>query len=227
LRTVLVGYAFAVTTPAEVGEVAARVRMHEGVAGPRVVGLVMVEKLLHSMLALVPGLPALVLFATYDPRLAWLSGAVLCAVVVTVLAFRGRLARLRFDARWPRWTRVAQTLREVGHVKVSTLWKLTISTSLILATYVLQEYFLINAVTTLGIVDTWNGFWAGIGLRTLAPFFIGDLGIREASHVVFFGRYGVAPQAAMATSLLMFAVNILLPTLLGLVLLFTKERARS
>ena len=226
-RSVMVGYAFAVSTPAEVGEIAARVRMHDGVAGPRILGLVLVEKVLHSLLILIPGIPALVLYLWGDPLTAWLALVAILVIVVSAALGTPRLLLLRFDETHPRLAPLARTLREIGTVQRRTLASLALATIAILLVYVVQEYLLLNAVTDLGITETWNGFWAGMSVRTLVPIFVMDLGIREASHVLFFGRYGVDASAAMAVSLLMFCINILLPSLAGLAFLFRKEAIRS
>jgi uncharacterized membrane protein YbhN (UPF0104 family) len=54
-----------------------------------------------------------------------------------------------------------------------------------------------------------------------------DLGIREASHVAFFGAYGVDAASAMTVSMLMFIVNVFLPTIVGLGVFLTDRRGRS
>lgn len=227
VRTVLVGYVFAVTTPAEVGEVAARLKLHEGAAGSKILGLVVVEKLLHSALILVPGLPAIALFLWGNAAIAWLIAFAAILILLTTVAVSPRLGSVSFDSRMPRFGSIAKILRAMGSVPRNTFGALAFSTIGIFAIYVAQEYLLMNAVIDLGIVETWNGFWAGMGVRTLAPFFIMDLGIREASHVLFFGRYSVDASSAMAVSLLMFALNILIPSVAGLVLMFWKNSTTS
>ncbi len=227
VRTVLVGYVFAVTTPAEVGEVAARVKLHEGAAGSKILGLVVVEKLLHSSLILVPGLPAIALFFWGNAAIAWLIAVTASVILLFIAAISPRLGTVSFDSRKPRFGSIARMLRAMGSVPRRTLGALALSTVGIFVVYVAQEYLLMNAVLDLGFVETWNGFWAGMGVRTLAPFFIMDLGIREASHVLFFGRYGVDASSAMAVSLLMFALNILIPSVAGLVVMFRKSPAAT
>ncbi|HEX9934008.1 MAG TPA: hypothetical protein VGB38_02325, partial [bacterium] len=54
---------------------------------------------------------------------------------------------------------------------------------------------------------------------TLIPFSIGDLGIREGAAVFFFLRFHVDKVTAFNSSLLLFAINIVFPTLLGLLFL--------
>ena len=55
--------------------------------------------------------------------------------------------------------------------------------------------------------------------KTLLPISLADLGIREGAAVFFFSKLQVGKVAAFNGSLLLFAVNVLLPTFLGLFLL--------
>ncbi len=225
-RTILSGYALGVVTPAEVGDVALRMEVHDEHARTRVAGLVVLEKLTHSLLALVPGLPALVLALTNDIWMALVATALMAVSVGILMKRHHALRRLQLGDRWPRLRPLDEALAAMSDVPPLVLRRVMLWTCGILAVYVVQEYALLNAVTTLGVVGTWNGFWAGIGLRTLAPIFVMDLGIREASHVLFFGRYGIEPAVATTVSLLMFAVNVLLPTLAGVMVFLTDRRRR-
>lgn len=222
--TVVAGYAFAVVTPAEVGDVAFRMYRHERVGRARIAGIVALEKLTHSLLSLVPGIPALVLMLSGDAR--W-SVVALCAMLLVLVAWlfgHHTLERIRIGERFPHLHSVDEALAAFSAVSRRGVSGIVGWTGGILIVYVLQEYALVNAVTSLAPVATWNAFWAGIGLRTLAPFFIMDLGIREASHIAFFGRYGIDAATATAVSLMMFVVNVLLPTLAGLSVFLTERR---
>lgn len=58
---------------------------------------------------------------------------------------------------------------------------------------------------------------ATIFVKTLLPISFGDLGIREGASVFFFLKFNVEKATAFNSSLLLFAVNVLLPTLIGLI----------
>lgn len=225
-KTVLAGYAFAVVTPAEIGDVAFRMHRHDGEGRARIAGIVALEKLTHSLLSLVPGIPALVLMLTGDDRWALLALAGMLLVLSAFLFGHHTLERVKIGDRFPRLRNVDEALASFSAVSRRGVFAIVGWTAGILLVYVVQEYALVNAVTSLAAFETWNAFWAGIGLRTMAPFFIMDLGIREASHVAFFGQYGIDAATATAVSLLMFAVNVLVPTLVGLTV-FLADRRRS
>jgi len=59
--------------------------------------------------------------------------------------------------------------------------------------------------------------------QSLLPVSIGDLGIRESAAAYFFGKVGIAPHAAFDAALLLFAINMLMPSVAGLVLLWRNK----
>ena len=56
--------------------------------------------------------------------------------------------------------------------------------------------------------------------QSLLPLSIGDLGVRESAAAFFFSKIGVAPHAAFSAALLLFVINMLLPSVAGLFLLW-------
>ena len=68
--------------------------------------------------------------------------------------------------------------------------------------------------------------WIFLSKSILPSFnFLSDLGVREVSAVYFFEAFGISPAPVVAASLLIWCVNILLPTFAGaLILLRVKFR---
>ena len=60
----------------------------------------------------------------------------------------------------------------------------------------------------------------------ILPISLGDLGIRESTAIFFFSRAGVPAAAAFNASLCVFAVNILLPSLVGALLVLRIRTSR-
>ena len=66
--------------------------------------------------------------------------------------------------------------------------------------------------------------WVGVALVFFAKSAIpqvtlGDLGVREGAAVFFLGAYGVEAGAAFDAALALFAMNLLLPAVVGAPLL--------
>jgi hypothetical protein len=78
-----------------------------------------------------------------------------------------------------------------------------------------QMYFFINAFTPVSLWHVFLGFAAMMFFKSLLNISISDIGIREAGTVYFFSLLGVPRAAALDASVLMFAVNIVVPSLVG------------
>ena len=79
---------------------------------------------------------------------------------------------------------------------------------------------------------SWRGAALGVALTFYAKSAVpqvtlGDLGVRESAAVFFLGAYGVGAAAALNASLAVFAVNLLLPALLGVPLLLRLRLRRA
>jgi uncharacterized membrane protein YbhN (UPF0104 family) len=80
----------------------------------------------------------------------------------------------------------------------------------------LQLYLLLNAFQNITAFDSFLAYAAMMISKTLLPFSIADLGIREFGLVYFASKVGYAAPAALASSLLLFLINIAAPALVGL-----------
>jgi len=54
---------------------------------------------------------------------------------------------------------------------------------------------------------------------------LGELGVREGVSVFFLGQMGVSAAPAFNAALFIFFINILMPSLIGLIFLFKKNNA--
>jgi len=97
---------------------------------------------------------------------------------------------------------------------------LTIPMLLIIA---LQYYLLLQSVGTISLFRSLlvATFIWGAGL---IPISISGLGVRENLAVYFLGLYGISGSAAVGVSLLVFVINVILPALAGLVILFLRRK---
>ena len=72
-----------------------------------------------------------------------------------------------------------------------------------------------------------NFYWAAILVMFTKTFFpaisLSEIGIREGASVFFLGQMGVNAAAAFDAAIFLFFINILIPSLIGLALLFKKK----
>lgn len=100
------------------------------------------------------------------------------------------------------------------------LFVLFILSLLFVITFCTQLLILVEGLQA---VDVPRGFAAASATfltQSLLPLSIGDLGVRESAAAFFFSKIGVAPHAAFGAALLLFIINMLLPSVAGLFLLW-------
>ncbi|MFA6233232.1 MAG: lysylphosphatidylglycerol synthase domain-containing protein [Bacteroidota bacterium] len=206
------------------------------------IGLTAIDKLATMVITLIAGCCALLLFCWRHPfmdpllltALLSLAGAVVLGIMYrwnarhvhaepadedSPAAEKGYLRRRVDDVR--------ALLRDL---EPPVLRHLFVFSMLFYATFLLQFFFLLSAF---GPVDALSAF-AGIGTVMLVktvipPVTIGELGIREGTSVYVLGHAGILAAAAFNASLLLFAINVFLPSLVGLALLLRlpgREAAR-
>jgi uncharacterized protein (TIRG00374 family) len=223
-RIVLVGYAFSTVTPAEAGDYIARSRMTSSIETSKVVALTLLDKLIHASLVLLIGLPALMSLSMGSSSAGVLAIIAGLLLVVSAGFARRRLTTVSFIQRIASRFRFTNGLQTLHDMPTGSLVRTASFGVGVLLVYVLQEYLLLNALTEASIVQTWQGFWAGMSVRGIAPIFLGDLGIREVTHVYFFGLLGISEAAAVSASLLMFTLNVFAPSIFGLILFLTTPK---
>jgi len=85
--------------------------------------------------------------------------------------------------------------------------------------YILQFCFLALAFQRMHFSTAVSSTIAAIFTKTLLPFSFADLGIREGAAVYFFVKFGIQKVTAFNSAILLFAINVLLPTCIGFIFL--------
>jgi len=89
-------------------------------------------------------------------------------------------------------------------------------TVLFYISFIVQFCLLANAFEEIALWKSISATSATMFAKTLLPVSVGDLGIREGASVFFFMKMGVGKVAAFNGSFLLFIINILFPTLIGI-----------
>jgi uncharacterized protein (TIRG00374 family) len=75
-------------------------------------------------------------------------------------------------------------------------------------------------------ITPWDAFVAissTLLVKSLLPISLGDLGVRESAAVFFFSQVGVLKTTAFNASIMLFLINILIPSLVGLILILKNK----
>jgi hypothetical protein len=101
---------------------------------------------------------------------------------------------------------------EPAHARIQLLLS-----CLLYCVYIVQFCLLAFAFEAIPWTTALTATMSTIFVKTILPLSIGDLGIREGASVYFFMKFNVQKATAFNSSLLLFAVNVLIPTLIGMV----------
>ena len=221
LGAVLGGYPLGLLTPGRVGEYVGRAALLRGVPAGQAAALTLGEKMATLAAVLVGGLAALAHFLTVvmPPSPLWWplavfsalwAGGLLLAILYPSGAGRALGAVLPFR-------RVREALRAFDAIpqrEAGVLLGLSFVRYVVFA----GQFALLAAAFAPEAAPA--ALAAGVALTLFAKSAVhsvtlGDLGIREGAAVYFLGAYGVAPGAAVDASLGVFAINLLMPALVG------------
>lgn len=86
------------------------------------------------------------------------------------------------------------------------------------AIFFIQYYILVCAFEPAPIVQSSLAIFSTMLVKSMLPISVGDLGVRESAAVFFFSKIGVLHSTAFNASILLFMINLLLPSLAGLFL---------
>ncbi len=221
------GMVVGLITPGRIGELG-RSLFLKRIDRLHALGMVFLDKLYAFFVILVSGLWGLVfmLLHTFDSTrfIVWplMAAAILLTVVVISVAchpqwIRGLLYHIslifpirdnlkRFihfmDGFTPRRARQFLSLT-MGYYSV----------------YLVQFCFFAWAFAKAPLPHVLSATSATLFAKSLLPISLGDLGIREGAAVYFFLKFQVSKVAAFNSSILLFATNVLIPSVLGLLFL--------
>lgn len=212
LQSVLIGTAGAITTPLHIGKYATQMWFHAEVPRKTLLALVFINGQILGVFTLLFGLASLSLFFRFTgkPELAslflWLFAVALLALLALALIPKSRLPiphwlNFLLEYSSQEWRRTL-TLGGARHLVSTVQFCLLINACLGDAPMPMEWAFV-------AVSSVWLA-------KALAPFFIGDLGLREATAAYFVGSLGYSAEAGVAASLLIFTMNLLLPALIGL-----------
>ena len=213
------GMTLGTVTPGQIGEFGGRVLGHGSLPAGRIIGLTLVDRLQMICVLGTAGIVSVTVLYHFGPPLTAL------AVSVFGLAFIYLFFNPQFVIRLISRLNLNLLKRPVVQdfieaIAVFRPRQLLTSLAFSIAFYLVvffQMYLLLNSFSEVALVDGLLGFAAMMFLKALVPISLGDLGIREASSVYFYSLRGIANTTSLSASLLLFVINVLLPSLLGLI----------
>ncbi|MFQ5822615.1 MAG: lysylphosphatidylglycerol synthase transmembrane domain-containing protein [bacterium] len=209
-KSLLVGYPLGIFTPGRLGEIGRAFFVQE-IHQIKTLKLVIIDKITNLFITFLFGLVG-ILFLTQNhyrlilqTALLIYTGTLLCPILfpsINKLIFR-RFTEINIFGR-----------KEY----IILLCFSTLFYSIFLGQFLnlILSFQVVNPITA-------SGAAASVFLvKTILPISIGDLGIREGASVFIFDKIGLAAAQAFNASILLFLINIGIPTLIGLWILLKK-----
>jgi uncharacterized protein (TIRG00374 family) len=120
---------------------------------------------------------------------------------------------------------LADKLSALKKIDKNTVYKVAAISVLFFICMLLQYVFLVSAFSH--HFDFVNYLWVGILIffakSIIPPVSIGDLGIRESASVFFISFIGENGSVGFNAAIFLFLINILIPAVIGMFLLFQKN----
>jgi uncharacterized protein (TIRG00374 family) len=225
--SIMLGITLGSFTPVQLGELGGRsIRVNHSKRS-HVVGLTLVDRSQVFLVVAMAGTFSYAFFLTDSTVLAVLAGSI-CAAIILYLYFRLDLVKSVADRIHLRILRhqwiegIIETFTFIGKEHfLSTL----IYSLVWLAIVTLQMYFILSAFVPISLWHVFLGFSAMMFFKSIVNISISDIGIREASTIYFFSLFGVPDAAALSASVVMFAINIIIPSLIGIMFVPKFRRA--
>ena len=101
-------------------------------------------------------------------------------------------------------------------LKYSSILNLIFSTQFVLLVVGLSNDYLTKVTSIVEFIILYPASWVAFLIKTLLPFSVGDIGIREGASKIVFALYDIDKESAISAAFMLFVINILFPSLIGL-----------
>jgi uncharacterized protein (TIRG00374 family) len=216
--SLMLGISLGSFTPAELGEFVGRALHIEGIKKSHIIGLSVLDKLQIFFVTAVFGLISISFIALnniYTIAAVSVTVCVLFCYLIThtdVLAAALRKLNVLFFKR----SFVDRIIDGFVLVSRKDMFVSLFITLLFHLTVVTQMFFLINAFMHISFPDAILATSAMLFVKSILPFSLGDIGIREAGSIYFFSLFDITGAAALNASILLFVINVFFPGAAGM-----------
>ncbi len=219
--SVMLGISLGSFTPGEVGEFAGRALHISDAKKSHLVGLALLDKAQIFAVTGAAGTISLI-FLLFNDLIIIIP--ISCVIVFLSYVFFMRmdlLAKLghRLNASFFQRSWITRVLDGFTLLKSQQLFSTLIYTIVFHFVLIIQMFFFILAFGEITVFHAFIGTSAMLFVKSCLPISLGDLGIREAGSVFFFSTFGLSQAAALNASLLLFVINVLLPSICGIIFL--------
>ncbi|MCR4439386.1 MAG: lysylphosphatidylglycerol synthase transmembrane domain-containing protein [bacterium] len=223
LASLFAGFTLGFITPGRVGEFG-RVVFVKDRPWVTLLGFALLDKLYAAAILYLGGTASLLLFLAArlrQPLVLW--PLVLFAAVVLFLLYyfvfhpeAMRTLLYSINITLPFREKIKQLIATFDYFGRRQAWVLLGLCAGFYVVYIAQFCILTLAFEPVRVLAGVQAATATLFVKTLVPISLGDLGVRERAAVEFFSYVHVQDTTAFNASLMLFVINVLLPSLFGL-----------
>jgi len=211
LKGVLSGLSIGFITPHGIGAYVGRVLMLDTQERGKLLGALLLSRLLQLLATLIFG--TLGVWYLVGTSIVLVYIIIICCLIISGVLLLN--LDFKFHAKFIR--RIAYYLDIVRIYKTSALIRVFLLACLRYLVFASQFVIVLSLFIKEDFILKTSGItWIFLAKSILPTFnFLSDLGVREFSAIYFFDQYHVPVIPVLAASLLVWAINILAPTIIG------------
>ncbi len=217
------GFTIGMITPGRIGEVS-RCLFLKDIDKLKAAGMVFIDKLYSIAMIFTGGVWGIALLlghlADYVSFVVWPLFIVSLLITSVILIFVTHPYHLRsflyhLSLMLPYRNKTKRFIQCFDPFGRSESRRLLMFSFLMYLIYIVQFCFMALAFQRLSFLALFSSTTSTLLAKTLLPFSLADLGIREGAAIYFFSQFQVEKVVAFDSSILLFAINILIPTCIG------------
>ncbi|MBN2858056.1 MAG: flippase-like domain-containing protein [Candidatus Delongbacteria bacterium] len=235
--SVFLGIALGFVTPGRVGELGKLFALREQ-DKLKLLSMSMIEKIYDTFPVIIFGsfslafLPTLFFTDSSLMRANLMLFSFLIAILFYFIAvhpglFRSIVNYIRLNL-FKKSSRFERFSAGLDGLKNGTARILLLLSTMLFFVYTAQFVLLIFAFGQIDVFHAFAGVWTAVLLKTFLPVSLGDIGVREGTAAYVFSLLGFPIPAAVSAAFMLFAINILMPTIGGLFMIpFTFRQKKN
>jgi uncharacterized membrane protein YbhN (UPF0104 family) len=217
--SLFLGWTLGIMTPGRVGQFARAFAVPSAPTLPTI-GLTIIDKLFTLVWIILAGAAGFFSFLAVPSALTYIW--IPLVLIIMWLAFSPRMLNSILQAlccRLPFRDKINQIISALQTLNSRDCLIAHLCSVIVVLTFFSQFVILAAAFVPIGYIDGLRAATAVVFVKTVLPITFGELGVGEAASIHFFGQFGVPKAAAFNASILLFFINLVIPSLVGLLFL--------
>lgn len=223
-QSLLAGFTFGFITPGRLGEFG-RAFFIKDCSWISLLGIAFIDKLFSLAVVIFWGAIGLMFFVSKQLYLYTMVPIAIFTVIALIVVYyvlfhpeiiRGFLYSLNIIL--PFREKIKSLMSSLDHFHRRQAMNLLLMTFCFYFIFLIQFYILVCSFETAPLLPAFLAIASTMLVKSMLPISFGDLGIRESAAIFFLAKIGLQQATAFNASILLFLINLLIPSLIGLIL---------